>query len=260
MENITAKRLAGRRALVTGAGSGIGLATACRLAADGASVAVLDARDEGVAAAVEAVGSDSTVGLRCDVGDEVDVQQAVERAAASLGGLDVVVTSAGIVRTGSTHDMPLGDWDAVIRVNLTGTFLVLKHSLAHLLAAGGGAIVTIGSVASVVAAGRACSYDASKGGVLQMTKAIAVEYAEAGVRANCVCPGIVTTNLFANSVALHGPDAPPTGQTPPSRLQVPMSRGAAPEEIAAVVAFLCSDDASFVTGSAVLADGGYTAI
>ena len=157
--------------------------------------------------------------------------------------------------------MALADWQLVISVNLTGVFLVVKHSLAHLLDAGGGAIVTVGSTASLVAAGRTASYDASKGGVLQFTRAVAVEYVDQGIRANCVCPGVVSTDLAAHSRALDAPLETGDGVPGPSgRLRVPMSRAADPSEIAAVVAFLCSDEASFLTGAAIPVDGGYTAI
>jgi NAD(P)-dependent dehydrogenase (short-subunit alcohol dehydrogenase family) len=252
-------RLSGRRALITGAASGIGLATARRLVAEGARVMLCDARAEAVATAAAEVGS-GALGQPCDVGDETSVATAVTRVVDELGGLDVLVTCAGITRVSETHLCSLDEWNTMLRVNLTGTFLPVKHTLPHLVAAGGGSIVTVGSVASVVAAGRTSSYDASKGGVLQFTRAVAVEYAEQGVRANCVLPGLVATGLAANSTQLHGTMETPSKPGPASRVQVPMTRAADPAELAAVIAFLASDDASFMTGAAVAADGGYTAI
>ena len=254
-------RLANRRALITGAGSGIGMATAIRLADEGAAVAVVDVRAD----AAECVAEDvrrrggRAAALAADVGDEQSVAAAVEGAAAALGGLDTVAACAGIVVAGATHELTLDTWETMLRVNLTGVFLAVKHAVPHLIDAGGGAIVTIGSTASLVAAGRSSVYDASKGGVLQLTRAIAVEYVDHGIRANCVCPGVVSTNLAANSRQLTqlSTDAP---AAPAGRIDVPMSRAADPAEIAAVVTFLCSDDASFVTGAAVPVDGGYTAI
>lgn len=257
--NAPPRRLVGRRILVTGAASGIGLATAHRLAAEGAIVALADARPDAVVTAAAEVGP-ASVGLTCDVGSEPAVEQTVSAAVAALGGLDIVVTCAGIVRTNDTHLCSLDEWEAVIRVNLTGTFLVLKHCIPHLVTAGGGSIVTIGSVASVVAAGQTSSYDASKGGVLQLTRAVAVEYVDAGIRANCVLPGVVRTSLAATSKELHGPMGPAVNSSAALRLRIPMQRSAEPSEIAGVVAFLASDDASFVTGAAIAADGGYTAI
>ena len=177
-----------------------------------------------------------------------------------LGGVDILVSCAGIVRTGRTHELPLETWDALLQVNLTGTFLVLKHGIRLMRENGRGAIVTIGSVASVVAAGRTSAYDASKGGVLQLTRAVAVENADVGIRANCVLPGIVRTPLAENSAAIHGPMSGDASRLPTQRIQVPMARVAEADEVAAVVVFLVSDDASFITGAAIPVDGGYTAI
>jgi NAD(P)-dependent dehydrogenase (short-subunit alcohol dehydrogenase family) len=252
-------RLAGRRALVTGAASGIGLATVRRLVADGARVVMTDARLEPLMQAAESVGGGVTP-VVCDVGDEASVVAAVASAVETLGGLDTLITCAGITRVAETHRCSLEEWDTVIRVNLTGTFLPVKHVLPALIAAGGGAIVTVGSVASVVAAGRTSSYDAAKGGVLQFTRAVAVEYADEGIRANCVLPGLVATGLAANSNQLHGAMERPTKMGPSERLKVPMARAADPSELAGVITFLVSDDSSFMTGAAVTADGGYTAI
>jgi 3-oxoacyl-[acyl-carrier protein] reductase len=246
--------------LVTGGGSGIGRATSLRLALEGAAVAVVDARAgvaDQVVVEIEEAGGKARA-LTADVRDEAAVAAATTEAVATLGGLDTVVACAGIVSTGATDAMTLEQWNLMLGVNLTGVFLTVKHALPHLVDAGGGAIVTIGSAASLVAAGRTSAYDASKGGVLQFTRAVAVEYAERGIRANCVCPGVVATNLAASSRAL---DAPVGSEAGPSlRVKPPQSRSADPSEIASVVAFLCSDDASFVTGAAIAADGGYTAI
>ena len=257
-----AQPLAGRRALVTGAGSGIGEACARLLAAQGAAVAVVDVRQDAVDRVVADLTSSQAMaaGAACDVCSESGVTMAVETAVDRLGGLDFVVAAAGISRPGHTHQLSLDEWNAVIGVNLTGVFLTLKHTLPPLLAAGGGAIVTIGSVASLVGAGRVTSYDASKGGVLQLTRAIAAEYAENNIRANCVCPGVVATSLAENSERLYGPMGPPRERVPASRVNPPMGRAAHPDEIAAVVAFLCSDASSFMTGAAVPVDGGYTAV
>ncbi len=252
-----------KAALVTGAGSGIGRAVALRLAAGGAAVGVVDVRDgaaQDVAATIVSLGGTAEAAT-ADVGDEIAVERAVGLVAERFGVLDTVVTCAGLAISSHTHDTSLATWETSLRVNLTGTFLTIKHAVPHLIAAGGGSIVTIGSVASLVAAGRSSAYDASKGAVLQLTRSVAVEYVDAGIRANCVCPGVVATDLGANTAAITNESRPVSPRRAPAeRIDVPMSRAAAPEEIAAVVAFLCSDEASFMTGAAVPVDGGFTAI
>jgi NAD(P)-dependent dehydrogenase (short-subunit alcohol dehydrogenase family) len=254
--------LDGKRALVTGAGSGIGAACVALLSAQGAAVAALDVRPGAAHAVVAALGDHAaqSIAIECDVSSEQSVGAAVQRSAEFLGGLDTVVAAAGIAPPSRTHDLSLQQWDNVIRINLTGVFLTVRHALAFLLDAGGGSIVTIGSVASLVAAGTSSVYDASKGGVLQLTRAIAAEYASDGVRANCVCPGVVATALRANTLAIHGPASSIVEAPTSERIRRPIERRADPYEIATVVAFLCSDAASFMTGAAVPVDGGYSSV
>jgi NAD(P)-dependent dehydrogenase (short-subunit alcohol dehydrogenase family) len=255
-------RMRGRRAFVTGGGSGIGLASAVRLAAEGAAVAVADVRTDlatQVAARITAARG-RAVAITTDVSDETSTATAVTAAADQLGGLDTIVACAGVLHAAMTHELTLQQWQRVIGINLTGTFLPVREALPHLLDAGGGSIVTIGSIASVVAGGYAASYDASKAGVVALTRAVAVQYADRGVRANCVCPGHVATSLKAHSTdTMAGPvSAPSSG--PVNRVQAPMTRRADPAEIAAVVAFLCSEESTFMTGTTVMVDGGYTTV
>lgn len=258
-------RLAAKRALVTGGGSGIGRAVAHRLATEGASVGVLDVRDgaaDEVAATIVHKGG-TALGVGCDVGNEESVAAATEVVASRFSGLDTVVACAGIAYAEHTESMPLDAWETMLRVNLTGVFLTVKHALPHLIAAGGGSITTIGSVASLVAAGRCSAYDASKGGVLQFTRHIAAEYVDHGIRANCVCPGLVATDLVSNTRSIarnvhRGGKRRPAAVA--DRVDIPISRASDPSEIASSVTFLSSDDATFITGIALPVDGGYTAV
>jgi NAD(P)-dependent dehydrogenase (short-subunit alcohol dehydrogenase family) len=258
-----ADRLAGRRAVVTGGGSGVGRAVALQLIHEGASVTVLDIRSEAaelVAAEISTQGGVATA-VQADVGDEASISAAIVDAAAALGGLDTVVACAGVALPGATAEMSIELWNTILRVNLTGVFLTVKHALPHLQQAGGGAIVTVGSVASLVAAGGTSAYEASKGGVLQFTRGVAVEFADHGIRANCVCPGVVATDLRANSREVAGvANVSGSRRSGSDRIDVPMSRACDPNEVATAIAFLCSDEASFITGIALPVDGGFTAV
>ena len=200
---MSADRLTGRRALVSGGGSGIGRAAALRLAKEGAAVAVTDKRIslcEETAEEIRSAGGEA-ISIACDVGSEQDIAEAVRQTVEAFGGLDSLFANAGTAGSGWIHDLELEDWEYVLRVNLSGVFLCAKHCIPHMLANGSGAVVTTGSIASVVvgAGGSAASYAASKGGVLQLTRQIAVDYGKQGIRANCVCPGAVKTSLGVHS-------------------------------------------------------------
>lgn len=262
----SAGRLSGKRAVLTGAGSGIGRAAARLFAAEGAAVFVSDVRAdsaEETARLIAAAGGDAGW-CACDVGHESQVAEMTRRAVDRLGGLDTLVMSAGIFTRGRLHELSLHDWEWVLRVNLSGMFLCARAAIPHLIQAGGGAVVAVGSVSSVVS-GRGSSsaaYKVSKAGVLQLARTIAVEYADRGIRANCVCPAGVDTD-FEKHAGEDAARATSVLSDPiPSATTVfnLLGRLARAEEIAEVIAFLASDAASFVTGSAVMADGGFTAI
>ena len=247
-------RFEGRVAIVTGAASGIGRATAIRLASEGAAVACLDVVAEGsekTAAAIDADGGRAQP-FACDVSDPASVADVVETVVGGLGRPQVVCNVAGIGRFAHTADVPLDDWHRIIAVNLTGTFLVCRAALPHLLD-GGGNIVNVASTAGVIGQPYSAAYAASKGGVALLTKALAVEYLERGVRVNAVAPGGIETPIVGSFAVPDG-----ASRRLMARIMSPMGFGQ-PEEVAGVIAFLASDEARYVTGAVYAIDGGVSA-
>jgi 2-hydroxycyclohexanecarboxyl-CoA dehydrogenase len=242
-------------ALVTGGGSGIGEAVCRRFAAGGAAVAVLDANGEGaarVAAEIAASGGEA-LALTVDVADDAAVADAVAQAASALGRPTALVTSAGIFHgpdLAPAHEVSAETFTRVLAVNLVGTFSAIHHALPHLMD-GGGAIVTIASTAALRGHGFGSGYTASKGGVDALTRLVAFQYGPHGVRANCVCPGGVDTPMTGGTFAT--PEAAER-----ARRGIPLQRYATADDIAAVVTFLCSADAGYLTGQTVPVEGGAT--
>ena len=243
----------GEVALVTGAGGGIGAATARLFAAEGARVVVVDidpAGAEGTAAAILADGGQA-VGLAVDVTDEAQVEAAVATAVERWGRLDCAHNNAGTSGTPAAFtDLSLHDWDAVVRLNLTGVFLCMKHELRVMAPAGRGAIVNTSSGAGVIGFPSLPHYVASKHGVLGLTKTAAQEYARSGIRVNAICPGTTDTPMMQ---AFIGGDP---GIEKVMKRTVPTGELGRPEQIAEAVVWLCSDRASFVNGDTMLVDGG----
>jgi NAD(P)-dependent dehydrogenase (short-subunit alcohol dehydrogenase family) len=248
--------LDGKRALVTGAAGGIGRATAERLASEGAYVALLDVDAARLSEAAAGVGP-GALALHADVRDEDAVRDAVEHATRELGGLDMVVPNAAVQLVGSDDRADLLEravWQETVDINLTGAFLTAKHGARALLADGGGAIVFIASPAGTHGIARGLqAYAASKAGIVGLVRTMAADYAADAIRVNAVLPGITETPM--NRWWTEDPATREQVLAP-----VPLGRAARPEEIAAVAAFLASDDASYVTGALWTADGGLTAI
>jgi len=248
------RRHDGSAVLVTGAGSGIGRATALRFAAEGARVACVDIRGHDDTAA-EIVGGDGHGwGYECDVTDAAAVQRTVDLAFTELGGLDIVCNIAGIGQFYRTETLDPAVFDRIVAVNLRGTFLVCRFALPHMLEAGHGVIVNTTSVSGIVGNPWNAAYAASKGGVLMLTKALAAEYRHRGVRVNGVAPGMVATDLsagFSDFFATEQIDMSEFGRGQPVR-------AAQPDEIAAAFAFIASGDAAYMSGAILVLDGGAT--
>lgn len=249
------RRFEGKTVVVTGAGSGIGRATAIRIAAEGASVACLDVVEKGLEETVGALGTlgGTVAALRCDITDERQVNDTIAQVVERLGRPSVLCNVAGTGTFAHTADMPLEQWDKIIAVNLTGTFIMTKAVLPLMLADGGGSIVNVASTAGIIGSAYSAAYCASKGGVVMMTKALAVEYADRNIRVNAVAPGGVDTPLIASF------GLPPGGD--PKHFNRIMSRMGfcTPEQVAAAITFLASDESGYTTGALLAVDGGITA-
>ncbi len=231
------------RALVTGGGSGIGAAVARRLVADGFEVVVSDASLESAGAVASELGAQA---LGLDVRDE-------QQVAPAMADVDVLINVAGIGSTTNAPETPLEVWENVFAVNARGTFLCCKHAIPGMIARGGGSIVNVASVAALVGLRNRAAYSASKGAVVSLTRALAIDHVGDGIRVNAVCPGTVDSPWVRRLVEESGESLDALRQ------RQPMGRLGTPEEIADSVAYLASDRAAFVTGSVLVIDGGLTA-
>ncbi len=255
-------RLDGKVALVTGAGSGIGEAIARLYARQGAQVIVIDMRGDAAETVSAAIGEEGGAARawKLDVADEAQVQAAIQEIAAAYGRVDILVNNAGVSHVGNLLETTVEEWDRVMRVNAFGVFLCAREAVRQMLAQEptGGVIINMASAAGLIGVERRLPYSTSMGAVISMTRAIAIDYVTQGIRCNAICPGTVDTPFVAGYLARNFP-----GREEEVRQQLharqPIGRMGRPDEIANAALYLAADEASFVTGSMLVIDGGWTA-
>jgi NAD(P)-dependent dehydrogenase (short-subunit alcohol dehydrogenase family) len=249
------ERLEGKRAIVTGAANGIGREIALRFASEGARVALADVDGDAANAVASEVSTDALV-QKTDVSRPEEVEALVERVVSEWGGLDVMVNNAGVGVAASAPETSLDDWQFVMSVNLKGTFLGVKYAVPAMRASGGGSIVNMSSIAALVGIKDRAAYCAAKGGILALTRAAAIDHVEEGIRVNCIAPGTVETPWVDRITS--GYDDPAEAKEAMKARQ-PHGRFVRPEEIAAMAAYLASDEAGSVVGACMTVDGGMSA-
>jgi len=248
-------RLADRIALITGGASGIGRATALHFAREGAAVAVVDLDEDGGERAVSAIIDEGgrALFLRCDVSQAADCRRAVEQTVDRLGGLDILFNNAGIIRRATVTDTSEEAWDRVMAVNVKSVFLLSKYAVPVMARSGGGVIINTGSGWGLTGGRRAVSYCASKAAVVNMTRAMALDHGEQNIRVNCICPGDTDTAMLRDEARQLGARDEDFLAEAADR---PLRRVGRPEDIAEAALYLASDASSFVTGTALVVDGG----
>ena len=250
--------LTGKRALIAGGASGIGRATALLFAREGAAISVVDLDEVGGRAVGKEIDHEGSraIFVPCDVTQAGDCQRAVEQTVRDLGGLDVLVNSAGIIRRANVLETTEAEWDQVMAVNVKSVFLLSKYAIPVLAEAGGGVIINVASGWGLVGGPRAAAYCASKGAVVQLTKSMALDHGRQNIRVNCICPGDTDTPMLRDEARQLGE---PMEQFLAEAAERPLRRIGRAEDIAEAALYLASDASSFVTGTALVVDGGGTA-
>lgn len=247
-------RLAGKVALVTGAGSGIGEATARRFAEEGARVVLADRRTDAAEAVASAIGGDA-IGITIDVVQRTSIKAAIDHTVEAFGGLDVLVCNAGVTIVGSVMDLSEDEWDREIDTNLKSVFLCAKEAWAHLQARGGGSILSTASMAGQWAIPADAAYCASKAGLIMLTKCMALDGAKQNIRANCICPGFTNTPMIEGYFQAQ---EDPVAARAFAESMHPLGRLGEPTDHANAFVYLASDEATWITGTALVVDGGIT--
>jgi NAD(P)-dependent dehydrogenase (short-subunit alcohol dehydrogenase family) len=250
-----AGRLAGKVALVTGAGGGIGQGIAQRFAAEGAKVGVLDVLAAGVQQTVEQIGAQggAAVPLVCDLREPEQVKAAVAQLQAAFGTINVVVNNAAVMPSGTLHETSLEDWDRIFDVNVRGAYLVCREVIPDMIASGGGSIIHMASVTGLLGLPGIAAYSTSKGALIALTRAMSTDYARFGIRVNAVSPGTIDSPMLHDFLAQQ---RDPAARRAEFNAMHPIGRVGAIDEVASVFVFLASDEASFVTGANYTVDGG----
>jgi len=247
--------LKGKVALITGGASGIGRATALLFAREGAAVSVMDVDLDGVRNVVKTIVDEGGRGIfvHGDVSRVDDCKKAVQKTVDQLGGIDILFNNAGIIRRASVLEITESEWDKVMAVNVKSVFLLSKYAIPEMVKAGGGVIINTSSGWGLVGGPRAVSYCASKGAVVQMTRAMAIDHGGQNIRVNCICPGDTDTPMLRDEAEQLGE---PSERFLAEASKRPLRRFGLPEEIAQAVLYLASEQASFVTGTTLVVDGG----